>query len=427
MHTKIIDNYLQLYKVSDLLYKSNVLSNKDTQKFNYTINETKRLIQKIIASINYNTSNYGLTKRLTSKSIIVFIALEDVTIKINSKTIVLHKGNVIATHKGNKPQFFIKSTTSFNDSIVNAGVLFYVVGKQIKVMLAKCNIQQLHTQTPINQNCSLQEIECLTYTEAFCNESDIEYNLDTISFKDDTNDYDFYYINLEKDIDRKKVIEKQFNGTLLKRVNAIKHDKGYVGLLLSNYAILSHFIERNTLVNCPVVLEDDCFLVNPLPNFVARWNAYKSYLRAHWGEWNYFSGGSIYITPQRIVCEDPCIVECSSGTCTQFIVHSDASAEKVINHMARKQKVFKGIDRFLNDAFDTFWVPYPFLCIQKSEDTNICNNMCKDDYLSIIQNEFANSQRVLETFVKAHRGKRSSVTAASRERRKSSKQLFQMF
>lgn len=431
MYSKIIDNYLKIYKINDLFYKKELLSNT---KFNYTIIETLQLINKIINSINYDIQHYGLTKHLTKHSIIVFVALEDINIKVNNKPILLNKNDIIATHKQNKLNSFITHVNPNSDTF-NSGILFFFSEKDIKVILVKCNTMKQQNQKTLKQHHIFQEIQCLTYKEAFLDSDATDYDIDSISLIDDNNDnYDFYYINMDKDLNRKKVIEKQFVNNSLKRVKAVEHNKGYIGLLLSNYIILKHFIERSSISKCPVILEDDCFLLDTLPVFKTRWNSYKNVLKNTMGQWNYFSGGCIYIRPTRIVCEDPCIVECTFGTCTQFIVHSENSAKEVINHMENKQNVFKGIDRFLTEKFDTFWVPYPFLCIQKSENTNICNHMCKDDYLNVLQKEFSNSQRVLEKFVKTHtKNKRLPISKTSELRETynknttNTKHLFKMF
>lgn len=228
---------------------------------------------------------------------------------------------------------------------------------------------------------------------------------DKIIFNDDNKIYnvveknnEFYYINLEKDLHRRQLIEEQYLYINPQRIPAIKNNIGYLGLLYTNYYLLNSFIKKNIIDTCPVILEDDIKLINKNNIFLERWSKYKKYLIKNWGKWNYFSGGCIYIEPIKIINKDPCIVECKYGLCTQFIVHSNKSANKVINYV-NKNVINMGIDRLLSDGTDTFWVPYPFLCIQQSTDSNICMRMKQSDYLNIIKNEFTNSQDILKQFV----------------------------
>jgi hypothetical protein len=214
----------------------------------------------------------------------------------------------------------------------------------------------------------------------------------------DENQSNFYYINLHKDIERRQNIETAYSLLNPIRVKAIKNTIGYVGLLYTNYYLLISLCNKNMLKSCPVILEDDFYLLDTDILFLERWNKYKNYLINNWGKWNYFSGGCIYIEPLKIINKDPCIVECKYGLCTQFIVHSDKSAKKVINYV-NKNNINTGIDRLLSDRTDTFWVPYPFFCIQKSKETNICTRMESCKYLNIIQQEFNKSQVILKNFV----------------------------
>lgn len=215
------------------------------------------------------------------------------------------------------------------------------------------------------------------------------------------NDTITFVINLDKDVERMNNIKKKYNYLKPVRIPAIHNDKGFIGLLKTNHHILSSCLKANILSKCPIIMEDDCLLLDEKDVFLKRWGKYKKYLIEHWGEWNYFSGGSIYLKPIKIINKEPCIVECSYGLCTQFIVHSPCSSKKVIDYVDKKN-MRVGIDRLLCKDKDTFWVPYPFLCIQKSKETNISRRLDTRSYLNIIQTEFVKSRKVLEIFVNRH-------------------------
>lgn len=210
-----------------------------------------------------------------------------------------------------------------------------------------------------------------------------------------------YYINLEKDTRRRKHIEDNYKSLSPVRINAVKDNQGFTGLLKTNYYILTNLINKNLLKTCPIIIEDDCLLLDNPDVFTERWQKYKEYLIQHWGEWNYFSGGSIYIEPIRIVNKDPCIVECSYGLCTQFIVHSEASSKKVIEYV-NSNSMTKGIDRILCDNNETFLVPYPFFSSQVLENSNIHQQLKENVYLNILRTEFIKSQAKLKTFVESN-------------------------
>lgn len=227
--------------------------------------------------------------------------------------------------------------------------------------------------------------------------------LDTtlLNIPDITENSSVYYINLEKDTRRRNQIEDSFKGLSPVRINAVKDNRGFTGLLKTNYYILTNLINKNLLQTCPVIMEDDCLLLDKPDVFTARWQKYREYLIHHWGEWNYFSGGSIYIEPIRIVNKDPCVVECSYGLCTQFIVHSEASSKKVIDYV-NSNSMTKGIDRLLCDNNETFWVPYPFLSSQVLENSNISKHLKESVYLNILKKEFIKSHAKLKRFVECN-------------------------
>lgn len=212
---------------------------------------------------------------------------------------------------------------------------------------------------------------------------------------------EFYFINLKKDIERRQNIETNYHYLNPVRIDAYACPMGHVGLLKTNYHLLNTLLNNKSLDKCPVIMEDDCLLLDKQDVFLERWAGYKTFLVENYDKMNYFSGGCIYIKPLKIVNKDPCIVECSYGLCTQFIVHGDTSSKNVINYI-NDGALKLGIDRVLCDQDHTFWVPYPFLCIQRSKETNICKRLKQHDYLNILQTEFANSQKILKDFVEGN-------------------------
>ena len=143
----------------------------------------------------------------------------------------------------------------------------------------------------------------------------------------------FNVINLAHRQDRWKHIAETFSAFPLKRFDALTHPTGgWVGCLKSHGALLTKLIEEDkNNVGMYTVLEDDCELLLSQEVFEAKWEKYKKYLSEHMGEWDFFSGGGIYVRPTRIVCHDPFIIECDWSVCLQFTVHTKRSAQTMID------------------------------------------------------------------------------------------------
>ena len=149
----------------------------------------------------------------------------------------------------------------------------------------------------------------------------------------------FNVINLAHRQDRWKHIAETFSAFPLKRFDALTHPEGgWVGCLKSHGTLLKQLVEQDkNNVGMYTVLEDDCELLLPQEVFESKWEKYKKYLSEHMGEWDLFSGGGIYVTPNRIVCHDPFIIECDWSVAIHFVVHSSRSAQTMIDFAAQTE------------------------------------------------------------------------------------------
>ncbi len=209
-----------------------------------------------------------------------------------------------------------------------------------------------------------------------------------------------YFINLEKRQDRLKRILADFKDALptnyrLARWHATPHAAGWIGCIKSHGALLRHLLETTNSGVYPV-LEDDCLLYSK-PDFKENLNLYIDYLKAHQGEWDVFVGGGIHPIPNRIVCRNPFIIECSWIMCAHFDIHSDKSARNVVN-FAESGTYNTSIDNFIAKTHrNRIWVPYPLFCGQHMNDSDISNS---DEYLKNIREGLSKASFILDEFVR---------------------------
>jgi GR25 family glycosyltransferase involved in LPS biosynthesis len=210
-------------------------------------------------------------------------------------------------------------------------------------------------------------------------------------------EYPLYCINLSSRQDRWQSMQHKFNGMNLIRFPAVAHKNGWKGLIFSNFFLLQEQLlekENKTII----VLEDDCLLLDSLSCFKERLPKYLKYLDAHKGEWDFFSGGGIYIKPVKIICKDPIIVECSWSVCTQFIIHSEKSANEVIRWAQEPTQWNSSLDTHMAKKFKKIWLPYPMFCIQENNDDSDISK--KKEYKMKINNGFQEAVKILDKFVK---------------------------
>ena len=210
---------------------------------------------------------------------------------------------------------------------------------------------------------------------------------------------DIYYINLDERVDRQKHTEDIFKDILpenvkLSRWSASKGTAGWIGCIHSHANVLKHMMSKEKS-NFYMVLEDDC-KINDKDRFKQMFPKYIEYLKQHSGEWDLFSGGGIYVSPRRIVCRDPFIIECDWIVCSHFVIYNNKSANKVITY-ADSNNYKRGIDNMNAESNrKRIWVPYPLLCDQVGNDTNIGTNA---EYLEKINKAFKEVHKRLDDFV----------------------------
>lgn len=216
----------------------------------------------------------------------------------------------------------------------------------------------------------------------------------------DCNGCTFHYINLDHRIDRKQHMETEFADMFpstykLTRWPATKHNRGWIGCILSHTNLLKHLKSMQGDDGFYCVLEDDC-KINDKAHFRDVLPKYIAYLKEHAGEWDLFMGGGIYASSSRIVCRDPFIIECDWMACSHFVIYNNISATKACDY-ADAGNYDVGIDNFnARSNRKRIWVPYPLWCDQINNDTDIGNYK---EYLEKIAKGFKDVHEVLNGFV----------------------------
>ena len=212
----------------------------------------------------------------------------------------------------------------------------------------------------------------------------------------------FNVINLAHRQDRWKHIAETFSAFPLKRFDALTHPEGgWVGCLKSHGTLLKQLVEQDkNNVGMYTVLEDDCELLLPQEVFESKWEKYKKYLSEHVGEWDLFSGGGIYVTPNRIVCHDPFIIECDWSVAIHFVVHSSRSAQTMIDFAAQTEWDTSCDNHLAQNHRGRIWLPYPMMCgwIRSVSDIN-------EEYQDKCNVAFDASVKNLDDFVTAEKTK----------------------
>jgi len=214
----------------------------------------------------------------------------------------------------------------------------------------------------------------------------------------------FNVINLAHRQDRWKHIAETFSAFPLKRFDALTHPTGgWVGCLKSHGALLTKLIEEDkNNVGMYTILEDDCELLLSQEVFEFKWEKYKKYLSEHMGEWDFFSGGGVYVRPTRIVCHDPFIIECDWSVCTQFVVHTKRSAQTMIDFAAQTEWDTSCDNNLAMKHRNKIWLPYPMFCRQLETGKS---DIASDTQKEMMRVEFHNAAKVLEEFVTAEKTK----------------------
>jgi hypothetical protein len=206
-------------------------------------------------------------------------------------------------------------------------------------------------------------------------------------------------INLTHRLDRWLHIRKTFEGHPIVRFNALTHPQGgWVGCMKSHAALLEQLMKDDDS-GMYTVLEDDCDLIGSREDFDSRWPKYQEYLARHQGEWDFFSGGGVYVIPNRIVCRDPFIVECDWSVCTQFVVYTKRSAKTMIDYAAQTEWDTACDNNLARNHKGKIWLPYPMFCKQLENNKS---DIASTDQQETLWSEFRKAQIVLDSFVKQH-------------------------
>ncbi len=198
---------------------------------------------------------------------------------------------------------------------------------------------------------------------------------------------DLYVINLAHRKDRWEKIVKTYTDPEINliRVEAIKHDKGWIGCLKSHISCVKLAKEKN-LKNI-MVIEDDCIPLKNIEDFKSRYKIVKKYLDEN-DDWDIYLGGTVSIQngsySKIIKYESEIFVEFSRAYATHMICYNSRCFDFILNNEIKK-------------PIDEFWfgklvclVSVPFFVKQdpgfsdiirknKSDDirTNEANNLLK--------------------------------------------------
>ena len=209
-----------------------------------------------------------------------------------------------------------------------------------------------------------------------------------------------YVINLKHKLDRLILFREAFKDALpdgfrILRWDAIRDTRGWKGCLMSHVQLMNYLV-RHRPADLYMILEDDCCLAVPKVVFRNVFPKYLSYLKQHMGEWDIFITGGIGPEPVRIVCQDPFIIECNWIVCSQFNIHSNVSAKRIIEYGNHPERWKETIDTYMAQQHrGKIWIPYPMLSGQTGVDSCIGSL----DYLDMIQTSFTESKKILDDFV----------------------------
>lgn len=108
--------------------------------------------------------------------------------------------------------------------------------------------------------------------------------------KDDQN-IKAFVINLDKRTDRWNTFQENFKdtGINIKRVDAIKHETGWMGCALSHIKAIKE--AKTQGLASVLIMEDD---VIPTSEFKIYWPKIRKWLDNHKDKWDFFSGGNSY-------------------------------------------------------------------------------------------------------------------------------------
>lgn len=177
---------------------------------------------------------------------------------------------------------------------------------------------------------------------------------------------DIYVINLEERQDRFEKIKDTFKNFNIIRIDAIKHEKGYIGCFLSHLECIK-IAKENNLKNI-LVIEDDCIPYYTENNFESRLIKIKNILDNR-DDWDIFLGcSSRYFDSSiisYIIIDDEKFVKTSFSYTTNMICYNSKIYDFFLNAIINVP-----IDLYWNSKIIAF-LSVPFIATQDEGYSNI--------------------------------------------------------
>ena len=197
------------------------------------------------------------------------------------------------------------------------------------------------------------------------------------------------YINLDKDKERNNQFKEEFKNwqTKIERVSGIKHEKGWIGCIMSHLKCIKIAKERN--YPWVIICEDDCVLTS---SAISQFYNLLPYLWNNKNEWDIFMGGCTSIGNEHIISCNPILYKVSAYT-THFCLINNKTYNKIIDF-------YKNLDIIkLNEedyAIDVIYrrnyfvcTTTPFFSKQRTSFSNLANK-----YVNY-NNLFDDSEKIL--------------------------------
>ena len=182
-------------------------------------------------------------------------------------------------------------------------------------------------------------------------------------------------INLAKNTQRWAELSNEFKDWFvpIERFDAIKRSPGSHGCALSHIQCLQ--IAKQRKYPWVLILEDDCVL---RPNAKENFQKLLPFLWNNRSRWDFFSGGTTYITKHELVNKELQIYQVKGYACQFVLVHYDVY-NRVID-LFHKQAEIPLIDVFYDDHF-RIWTSLPYLSRQRPNLSDISGK--SQDYTSV--------------------------------------------
>jgi GR25 family glycosyltransferase involved in LPS biosynthesis len=207
-------------------------------------------------------------------------------------------------------------------------------------------------------------------------------------------------INLKSRLDRWCEVFKEFQNVFrLQRIDAVRHEKGWVGCVESHKKCIK--IAKDKDYSTVLVLEDDCVLLNK-PTFLAEWTKIKLWLDSNLDKWDIFLGAANGVLHEHILekidinSDGLALVKCKFGTGTHFTYYNSKIFDKILDYVPNPD-CFIPIDLYFYNILNlTCIVPYNFIAGQRINFSDIENkqvdyNIVFNDTQNRIHNYFGDN------------------------------------